>query len=146
MVTKSEAGAIVIGTTIGSAQTPLLREYVDKKYPDKRVEMLKGFGTPSSLTGTSLGFIATVAGLVGVVSRKGITKSEMQAGALSYGLPALVGGVLSGVFPAIPITPAAGAGRLTRVAGAGGRVIRRGVPAGEGIVTPPMEVKYRGIV
>lgn len=143
MVTKREAGALVASSAVGTAQTPLLREYVDKRYPTTRIAALKGFGTPSSLTGTVGGGILTLAGVYSVMTGKGIRGPAAQAAAMGYGVPALVGGVLSGVFPAIPITPAAGAGRLTRVAGAGGRVVRRG--AGQEIVTPPIEVGYRRI-
>ncbi|MDI6860219.1 MAG: hypothetical protein QMC85_06965 [Methanocellales archaeon] len=135
MVTKSEAGAITVGATIGTAQTPLLREYVDKKYPDKRITALKGFGTPSSLAGTVGGGLLTLAGLYGVTTGKGIRTSTSQAAALGYGVPALVGGLLSGIFPAIP---APGLGTIRRV----GSQVRLAQETSPAVISP----KYREIV
>lgn len=131
MVTKREAGALVASSAVGTAQTPLLREYVDKKYPTKRIVALKGFGTPSSLTGTVGGGFLTLAGVYSVMTGKGIRDLATQAAAMGYGVPALVGGVLSGVFPAIPVE-AAGMGVLRRV-------------TREPIVTPTGARKYRSI-
>lgn len=107
MVEKKSIAVMTAGSGVGIAQTFILREYVDKKYGQiPGLEGLKGFGTYSALGGIISGGITTGLGLVSVLTGK-ITRNEMiQMGLIGYGIPALSGGILSGLFPAITI-PAA---------------------------------------
>lgn len=89
---REEVSGIAVGTALGTAQTFILREYADKKYPDKRVESLRGFGTPSAISGIVLGGLGVAAGA-----------TTGRAGPISYGVCSLVGGILSAIFPAIPV-------------------------------------------
>ena len=105
------------GAGAGVAQTFILREYVDKvQGPIPGLEVLGGFGTYSALGGLVAGGVTTVAGLISVLTGK-ITRSEaVQLGLLGYGIPALGGGVLSGLFPVAGGLRAAPTIRLTSVA------------------------------
>jgi len=112
MVEKKTVGILVTSLGVGSAQTYILREYVDKvhgKIPG--LEGLGGFGTYSAMGGIIAGGITTVAGLVSFLTKK-ITKNvNIQMGLIGYGIPALSGGILSGVFPVeTPLLRAAPAG------------------------------------
>ena len=90
-----------VGATLGAIQTPLLREYVDKKYPTWNIPSLGGFGTPSSLTGMVGGGIGLAVGAVGASKKAGVPRlsDTTVVAALDYGIVALVGGVMSGLFP-----------------------------------------------
>ena len=99
--------SIIGGAGTGSAQTPLIRQFVDNKMattylanpsgtPPWLMKPLKGFGSPSATLGLGLGGAAVA------YSAYGMSKGHRPAyvyGALSYAVPALVGGVLSGAFP-----------------------------------------------
>jgi len=107
MVTKNEMMAEIGGAAVGALQTPLLREYLDPKYP-ALIPQLGKFGTPSAVAGIVGGGIALVAALYANAKRK---LSDVQISALeTYGTVALVGGVLSGIYPAvvIPVVPTVG--------------------------------------
>ena len=135
MTNKKSIAVLTAASGASIAQTFVLREYVDKVYgPVPGLEALGGFGTYSSLGGIISGGAATALGLVSVLTGK-ITRSEMvQMGLIGYGIPALSGGVLSGLFPAITIPGArlrAPAGRVTlKSAGVQGAQVTR-VAAGQ---------------
>ncbi len=95
------AGAV--GAGIGAAQTPLLRQYVDSNNPTL-VESLGGFGSPSALAGIIGGIAGLVIGAVGKSRKNGVQRysDSVVMGATDYGITALVGGALSGAFPAVP--------------------------------------------
>lgn len=132
MVAKKGLAVLTAGLGVGTAQTFILREYVDKTYGViPGLGMLKGFGTYSALGGIISGGVATGLGLVSVLTGK-ITRNEtIQLGLIGYGIPALSGGILSGLFPAIPIAglraPARGGVNLRYAGvqgqGQGGRVV-----------------------
>lgn len=101
MVAKNEMMAEIGGAAIGALQTPLLRQYLDPKYPTL-VPQLGKFGTPSAFTGIVTGGIALVAALYANSKRK---LSDVKISALeTYGTVALIGGVLSGFYPAVAVT------------------------------------------
>lgn len=96
------AGAI--GAGVGVAQTFLLRDFVDKKYPLTNIPSLKGFGTPSALAGMGLGAISLVVGAYG--AGKGKDGRQRLADvyvepAIDYGAAAFIGGLMSGWKPAV---------------------------------------------
>lgn len=96
------AGAI--GAGIGALQTPLLREYVDRKYPTTNIPALKGFGYPGTLIGLITGGSALTVGAVGMTKGKD-GRPRLQdmyvEPAIDYGVTALVGAAFSGLFPAV---------------------------------------------
>lgn len=101
MVSKNEMVAEIGGAAVGALQTPLLREYLDPKYP-ALIPQLGKFGTPSAVAGIVGGGIALAAALYANAKRK---LSDVQISALeTYGTVALVGGVLSGLYPAVAVT------------------------------------------
>jgi hypothetical protein len=103
------AGAV--GALVGALQTPLVREYVDRKRPLLNVPQLKAFGTPSALAGIGLGGISTLVAALSL--RKGakkLIKEENIPLALDYGVVALTTGVLSGLFPAVTAADCTAAG------------------------------------
>ena len=93
-----------IGAGVGALQTPLLRQFVDKAYPTTNLPFLKGFGTPSSLVGTVGGGIALAAGAIGTTKGKDgrpRLSENIVVPAIDYGIVALVGGIFSGLYPAV---------------------------------------------
>lgn len=101
MVAKNEMYAEIGGAAIGALQTPLLRQYLDPKYP-ALVPQLGKFGTPSAFGGIVTGGIALAAALYANSKRK---LTDVKISALeTYGTVALVGGVLSGLYPAVAVT------------------------------------------
>ena len=103
MVTKNEMMAEIGGAAVGALQTPLLRQYLDPKYP-ALISQLGKFGTPSAIAGIAGGGIALAAALYANSKRK---LTDVQISALeTYGTVALVGGILSGFYPAVvaPLT------------------------------------------
>ena len=96
------AGAI--GAGIGALQTPLLREYVDRKYPTKNIPGLKGFGYPGTLTGLITGGSVLAVGAVGMTKgkdgRQRLADTYVEP-AIDYGVVALVGSIMSGLYPAV---------------------------------------------
>lgn len=96
------AGAI--GAGVGVAQTFLLREYVDRKYPTTNIESLGTFGTPSALAGIIGGALGLGIGAYG--AGKGKDGRQRFADvyvepAIDYGAAALVSGLFSGWKPAV---------------------------------------------
>jgi len=82
---------------IGSAQTFVLREYVDRN----RAPLIPQFGqwgTASCVIGIGAGRVATIGGVAGAVYGVGLRDSKLQLAAVSYGIPAIVSGVASGYF------------------------------------------------
>lgn len=101
MVMKNEMLAEIGGAAVGALQTPLLRQYLDPKYPTL-VPQLGKFGTPSAVAGIAGGGIALAAALYANSKRK---LTDVQISALeTYGTVALVGGILSGIYPAVVTT------------------------------------------
>lgn len=96
------AGAVAAGA--GVAQTFILREKVDRKYPTKNIPAMKGFGCISALAGMIGGGTGLAIGAIG--SSKDRTGRQRLAdiyneAAIDYGATALVSGLLSGIFPAV---------------------------------------------
>ena len=96
------AGAI--GAGVGALQTPLIREFVDRKYPTTNIPSLKGFGTPSALIGLIGGGLGLGVGAIGM--SKGKDGRQRLADvyvepAIDYGIVALVSGIFSGLYPAV---------------------------------------------
>jgi hypothetical protein len=96
------AGAI--GAGVGALQTPILREYVDRKYPTTNIPSLKGFGTPSALIGMIGGGLGLAVGAIGM--SKGKDGRQRLADvyvepAIDYGVVALISGIFSGLYPAV---------------------------------------------
>ena len=93
-----------IGAGLGALQTPVLRQFVDKAYPTTNVAFLKGFGTPSSLVGTVGGGLALAAGAIGTTKGKDgrpRLSDNVVVPAIDYGIVALIGGIFSGLYPAV---------------------------------------------
>lgn len=93
-----------IGAGVGALQTPVIREFVDRKYPTTNIPALKGFGYPSALIGMIGGGTGLAIGAVGL--SKGKDGRQRLADiyvepAIDYGITALISGILSGVFPAV---------------------------------------------
>ena len=82
---------------IGTAQTFILREYVDKNYAPL-VPQLGQWGMASTVIGIGAGIVATVAGLASMFYNVGLRNPKYQLAALSYGVPAIVSGVAAGYF------------------------------------------------
>jgi hypothetical protein len=87
-----DVGAAVVG----SAQTFLLREFVDKKSLTPIIPQLGKYGTVSVVAGVGVGGIATGVGLAKLMFNKGIQDERIARALVAYGVPALVTGVLSG--------------------------------------------------
>ena len=124
--TSEELMEVAVGVIVGIVQTALAREYLDKKYPNKKVDMLKDFGRPAALLGLGTGITATGAALY-QTETKGRADTEERL-AFGYGISALVTGAISGFSPAVVTeTPPATAitGGVRRVVG--GAVIEPGV-------------------
>lgn len=104
---------IMVGAAIGSTQTFILKVYVDEQI-GTIIPGIGGFGTPSSVAGWAAGGVATVLGLLGKMG-KGPLRGNATDFALSYGVPALIGGILSGYFsgPAPQMAKAAPMGLVT---------------------------------
>uniref|UniRef100_A0A6M3MAG0 Uncharacterized protein n=1 Tax=viral metagenome TaxID=1070528 RepID=A0A6M3MAG0_9ZZZZ len=93
-----------IGAGVGALQTPVIRQFVDRAYPTTNVPFLKGFGTPSSLVGTVGGGIALAAGAIGTTKGKDgrpRLSDNVVVPAIDYGIVALIGGIFSGLYPAV---------------------------------------------
>ena len=86
------AGAI--GAGAGALQTPLIREFVDRKYPTTNIPALKGFGTPSALIGLISGGLGLSVGAIGMSKGKDgrprLADVYVEP-AIDYGIVALVG-------------------------------------------------------
>lgn len=93
-----------IGAGVGALQTPVLRQFVDKAYPTTNLPFLKGFGTPSSLVGTVGGGLSLAAGAIGTTKGKDgrpRLSDNIVVPAIDYGIVALIGGIFSGLYPAV---------------------------------------------
>jgi len=101
-----------VGAGVGALQTPLIREYIDKKYAAP-FPSLGGYGTYSALAGVGGGSLALVGGLYGMKSRK-LSDKAVEA-LVDYGTVALVSGIISGALPIAP--PAAAFVPAIRYAG-----------------------------
>lgn len=103
METKVIAAGI-IGAGAGVAQTFILREKVDRVYPTKNIPSLKGFGTISALAGLIGGTTGIAVGAIGAskdkTGRQRLPDEYIEA-AIDYGVVAGLGGVFSGIFPAV---------------------------------------------
>lgn len=140
MVTTREAGALTIGATIGTSQTPLLRQYADKKKTNgaeelRHVKALKGFGTPSALGGIGAGLVAALLGISGAAGKGPTSRNpEATAGLIGYGIPALISGIFSGVWPVLEVPEEAAAERAM----AAQRLAQRFAPPR---VVPPLVIE-----
>jgi len=85
-------GAAVVGT----AQTYLIREFVDKRSLTPILPQLGKYGTASCVAGIGLGGAATAVGLANLLYGKGIRDERTARALVAYGVPALVTGALSG--------------------------------------------------
>ena len=105
---KVEAASGIVGLGLGTSQTFILREYVDKKREEPLIPELKGFGAASSLVGIITGATTFIPALIGITTGKGIKNRALQAVLLTYGSTTLIGGVLSGIVPVMaPPVPSA---------------------------------------
>ena len=94
---KEEIITMSACAAIGSMQTFVLREYVDRN----RAPLIPQFGqwgTASCVLGIGAGLAATIAGIAGAVYGVGLKDRKLQLAAVSYGIPAVVSGVASGYF------------------------------------------------
>ena len=113
---------------VGTAQTFILREYVDKNYAPL-IPQLGQWGMASTVIGIGAGIVATVAGLAGMFYNVGLRNPKHQLAALSYGVPAIVSGVAAGYFqpPArivrLPAPPRTDAGTVAASTSAGVRSV-----------------------
>lgn len=101
---KKVVAAGVTGAGVGALQTPLIREFVDKKYPTTNIPSLKGFGYPSALIGIVGGTLGLTVGAVGMSKGKD-GRQRLSDGyiepAIDYGIAALLTGIFSGLYPAV---------------------------------------------
>lgn len=107
---KKQAGIIVAGAAIGGAQTFILREFVDGQY-GPIIPGIGSWGNPSVVAGLAGGGVTSVLAVLGVLGKGPIKDDDQIYGLLAYGIPAIVGGIYSGLYPIG--TPSAG-GRLIR--------------------------------
>jgi len=94
----SEVLIDVGAAVVGSAQTYVLKEFVDKKSLTPIVPQLGKYGTASCIAGVGAGGIALGVGLVGLLFNKGIKDERINRALIAYGAPALVTGALSGLL------------------------------------------------
>ena len=88
---KKTTGIVIAGAGTGTALPVLMREFVDDKWS---VEQLGNWGKPSVLFGVITGALGVGAG---VMAKR--LSDEAKAFLVSYGVPALVEGLLFGIFP-----------------------------------------------
>jgi hypothetical protein len=100
---EGEVIAKMGASAVGVAQTYLVREFVDKKSTYPLVNFLGKYGTASCLAGVGLGTIATAAGLIGMTTRHLSNDSFVNEMLVSYGVPALTSGILSGYTTPVKI-------------------------------------------
>lgn len=94
---KDDIITMGVGAAIGSAQTYILREYVDRNR-QPLIPQLGKWGAASCVIGIGTGLVATIAGIAGALYGVGLRNSRLQLAAVSYGIPAIVTGVMSGYF------------------------------------------------
>lgn len=78
----------------GAAQPFILKQYVFKGNDTVLVPQMGQYGKTSSVVNMAASGVAIAAALVGKYMHKGLTRSEYQDIALSYGVPALTTGLL----------------------------------------------------
>lgn len=98
---NKQFAAVGIGAGIGTAQTWVLREYIDPTY-GAVIPQIGGWGTLSSIFGWGLGGILTVLGIAGYYNKGPVRSDVATSGLVSYGVPALIGGICSGIWPVAP--------------------------------------------
>lgn len=101
---RATAGRVIAGAGIGTALPFLLRQHVDDRYS---IEQLGNWGKPSVLVGIISGIAGIGLGLTGRVSER------IADFLVSYGVPALIEGILFGIYP--KQTTATGAARIPAV-------------------------------
>lgn len=94
---KDDIITMGVGAAIGSAQTFILREDVDRNR-QPLIPQLGQWGTASCVIGIGTGLLATIAGVAGALYGVGLKNPRLQLAAVSYGIPAIVTGVASGYF------------------------------------------------
>ena len=104
MIPQRIVMASAVGGVVGGSVVPLMRQYVDKTYADKGTiyggKELKGFSSPSALTGIITGAGALIAGGVGATkATRYFRRDDVNAGLISYGAPSLMEGIFSGLYP-----------------------------------------------
>jgi hypothetical protein len=111
----SEVLIDVGAAVVGSAQTYVLKEFVDKKSLTPIVPQLGKYGTASCVAGVGAGGIALAVGLAGLLFNKGIKDERINRALIAYGAPALVTGALSGFLtPTVRrVVPAQQGGQAT---------------------------------
>lgn len=133
--------SIIAGASVGSVQTPLIRQFVDDPMATTYagnpsgpkpwlIGQLKNFGSPSATLGMGIGGGALAYAVYGMYKAH---RPEYVYGALTYGIPAFVGGLLSGLFPTTAWATAVKADPPlpgTAAADAGSIVVRRRSAAG----------------
>ena len=90
----------------GVAQTYIVREMVDKNSRYPLIGFLGKYGVASCVAGVALGGAATAVGLIGMSTRHLLNDPTINNVLVSYGVPALVSGALSGyTTPVRVVTP-----------------------------------------
>jgi len=105
-----KAEIVIVGAAIGTAQTFVLREFADKIY-GPIIPGIGAWGNPSVVAGIGAGGIATILGVLGLLGKGPITSEDTIGACLSYGVPALIGGIFSALYPVTapaPSPPTAG--------------------------------------
>ena len=103
-----------LGSAIGPIQTFLLREYVDTPMANNflsgqsnvspvLIKPLKGFSTPSALAGIASGLVGLGLALYSAKTGKVFRTFNEQLGVLTYGASSLASGIMSGIFPTVPV-------------------------------------------
>lgn len=101
---------ILAGSALGTAQTFILREFVDTPMatsynsgtttsPPFLKTQLKGYGSPSSFIGIVDGIATLGLGMYGASTGKIIKNDAINFGLIGFGASALTGGILSGMYP-----------------------------------------------
>ena len=113
-VSKNIIGGASLGILVGTLQTTLLQQYADipmgKAYLTAGgsasnapkpflMGMLKNFGSPSAFIGIVTGVVATAFGAYSSMNPRYIRSDLVNSAILAYGVTALLGGILSGIFP-----------------------------------------------
>jgi len=93
---RTDILAVAVGAGVGTAQTFLLYEF----YNPTIIPGIGGFGRLSSMLGWTLGTATLMIGLVGAIGKGPLSRYDtMNMGLVSYGLPSLIGGILTGLYP-----------------------------------------------
>ena len=113
-ISRETIFGVSIGIAMGSAQTVLLQQYVDIPMAQAYLTagakasnapkpfllgQLKQFGSPSATIGIVTGVVFTAFGAYSSMKPRYIRSDLVNSALLAYGVTALVGGVISGLFP-----------------------------------------------